>query len=100
MADRFESPVDVEAETPATALPGVAQMMVAVGIAAFVLLMLNAHALANWTSAQALESRAGALDRAAQRLADRTRGSGMDSPRAALKQGWERARAARWPDQR
>jgi hypothetical protein len=100
MTDRFESPIDVEGETPATALPGVAQMVVAVGIATFVLVMLNARALANWTAARAPDSRAAAFDPAAQHLAAVTQARGLDDARAAIKTQWERAKAARWPDQR
>lgn len=98
--DPFESPVDVEALVPPTALPGAQQMMVTVGMAAFALLLMNAHALAGWTAAQPPGSRAAAFDPAAQLLASRTAARGFDAPRAAIKSGWEQARAARWPAQR
>ncbi len=100
MADPFESPVDVEALVPPSSLPGVWQMAVAVGIAVFVALMLNTHALATWTAALPPEPRNVALDAAAQGLAKRTAARGLDSARAAIKSGWAQAKAADWPDQR
>ena len=65
MAEPFESPVDVEALVPPSALPGVAQMAVAIGIASFLALALNTHALAAWTAALPPDPRVAALDAAA-----------------------------------
>ncbi len=98
MAEQFDSPLDVEALVPPTALPGVQHMAVAVGIAVFALLMLNAHALASWTGALPPQPRALSADAAAQELAARTAARGLDRPRAAIRAGWEQARALRWPE--
>jgi hypothetical protein len=102
MADSFESPVDVGGETPPTALSGLAQMMTAVGIATFTLLLLNAHALAGWAEALPPDARTAPIVQATARLAQTTAARGLDRPRAALKQGWDRVKAAEWPagDQR
>jgi hypothetical protein len=97
MADRFDSPVDVATELPATALPGLAQMAVAVGIAAFGLLLLNAHALAGWAGALEPGPRTAPIVNAADHLAEQTAARGLDRPRAALKSFWDDVKAARWP---
>jgi hypothetical protein len=100
MAEPFESPVDVEALVPTAALPGVAQMAVAIGIAAFLTLALNTHALAAWTAAWPPDPRVAALDAAAQDLAKRAAARELDGVRAAVRLRWAQAKAADWPAQR
>lgn len=97
MADQFDSPVDVE--TDEQGLSGLGQMVVAVGIAVFMLALLNAHALAAWADGLEPGARSARLGRVAHGLADQTAARGLDGPRAALKQQWDRVKAARWPDQ-
>ncbi len=97
MAEEFDSPVDIA--TDDQGLPGVGQLIVAIAVAAYVLLLWNAHALAAWTDGLEpgpLSARAGAI---AHALADKTAAAGMDAPRAALHDEWERVKAARWPGQ-
>jgi hypothetical protein len=98
MAEPFDSPLDVEALVPPTSIPGAWHMAVAVGMAAFALLMLNAQALASWTGALPPQPRNLAADAAAQGLAAHTAARGMDRPHAVIKQGWDRAKAMRWPE--
>ena len=100
MAEPFESPVDVEALVPPSALPGVAQMAVAIGIASFLALALNTHALAAWTAALPPDPRVAALDAAAQELAKRAAARKLDGVRAAVRSRWAQAKAAEWPVQR
>ena len=108
MADRFESPIDIATEAPATALSGLGLMVVSVGLAAFLLLLLNAHALAAWAGGLAPGPRHAPIVRTADALAAQTAARGLDGLRAALKPVWEKAKAARWreplpdhmPDQR
>lgn len=97
MADRFDSPVDVEAAEQG--LSGLGQMAVAVGIAVFTLALLNAHALAAWADGLEPGARSARISTVAHRLANRTAARGLDGPRAALKSGWDDIKAARWPDQ-
>jgi hypothetical protein len=73
-------------------------MVVAVGIAAFALLLLNAHALAAWAGALEPDARNQPIVRSADGLAERTTARGLDGPRAAMQQRWEALKAARWPD--
>ena len=97
MADNFESPVDVtEAEQQVL---GLGHMAVTVGVALFTCLMLNAHALAAWAHGLAPGARNAAIGTLADGLADRTAARGFDAPRAALKSGWDQAKAARWRGQ-
>ncbi|MEI6486771.1 MAG: hypothetical protein WCO11_10940 [Sphingomonadales bacterium] len=95
MADRFESPVDVEAA--GAGLPGIAQMAVAVIVAVAVLLLLNAHALAAWADTLTPGARSARIGAAAHAVADAARS--LDGPRAALHEEWIRLKAARWPGQ-
>lgn len=97
MADQFDSPVDVEAD--AQGISGLAQMAVAVGIAVFALAMLNAHALGAWADGLEPGARTARISAVAHGLADQTAARGLDGPRAALKQQWDRVKAARWPEQ-
>ena len=99
MADAFESPVDIAAEVAPTALSGLAQMASAVAIAAFLLLLFNAHALASWADGLAPGPRTAPVNAAAQALAAQTQARGFDGPRAALKSGWDAVKAQRWPRQ-
>jgi hypothetical protein len=96
MADAFDSPIDIAAEVPATALSGLAQMATAVGIAALLLLLFNAHALAGWADGLTPGPRTEAVNRAAQDVHARTQARGFDGPRAALHGQWERVKGLRW----
>jgi hypothetical protein len=97
MADQFDSPVDVEADEQG--LSGLGQMAVAVGIAVFTLAMLNAHSLGAWADGLEPDARTARVSSVAHGLANQTAARGLDGPRAALKQQWDRVKAARWPDQ-
>lgn len=97
MADQFDSPVDVEAGDQG--LSGLGLMVVAVGIAVFTLALFNAHALAAWADGLEPGARSARIGSVAHGLADQTAARGLDGPRAALKQQWDRIKAARWPDQ-
>lgn len=97
MADQFDSPVDVEAEEQG--MSGLGQMAVAVGIAVFTLAMLNAHAFAAWADGLEPGARTARIGAVAHALADQTATRGLDGPRAALKQQWDRMKEMRWPDQ-
>jgi hypothetical protein len=97
MADQFDSPVDVEADEKG--FSGLGQMAVAVGIAVFTLAMLNAHALGAWADGLEPGARTARISAVAHGLADQTAARGLDVPRAALKQQWDKVKAARWPDQ-
>lgn len=97
MADQFDSPVDVTADTPRTAVSGLAQMAAGVGVATVALVLFNAHALAAWSGALEPGPISARIDAAAQGLAQRTAARGLDGPRAAIKQGWDRLKAADWP---
>ena len=97
MADQFDSPVDVEADEQG--LSGLAQMAVAVGVAVFMLAMLNAHALGAWADGLEPGARTARISAVAHGLADQAATHDLDGPRAALKQQWDRVKAARWPDQ-
>lgn len=94
MADQFDSPVDVEADV--AGVSGLTQMAVAVGVAVFVLAVLNAHALAAWADGLVPSARNAAVVAASHDLADRTAARGLDAPRAAIKAQWDAAKAARW----
>lgn len=95
MADQFDSPVDVEAEDDAR--PGLAQLAVAVALAVVALALMNAHALAAWADGLTPSARTAPVVALSHDLADATRS--LDGPRAALKAGWDRAKAARWAGQ-
>jgi|JI8StandDraft_2_1071088.scaffolds.fasta_scaffold04492_6 hypothetical protein len=96
MADAFDSPIDIDVETPAKALSGLAQMAAAVGVATLLLLLFNAHALAAWADGLAPGTRTEAISRAAQALLARTQARGLDAPRAVLNGRWEEAKALKW----
>jgi hypothetical protein len=100
MANPFDSPVDIAVETPEIALPGLQQMAVAVGVAILALLLVNAHALASWTGGLEPGANSARMDAAARGLAEQTAARGLDGPRAAIKQSWDRLKAADWPDHR
>ena len=89
--------MDVEADDQG--LSGLAQMAVAVGIAVFMLAMLNAHALGAWADGLEPDARTARISAVAHGLADQAATHGLDELRAALKQQWDRVKAARWPDQ-
>ena len=97
MADRFDSPVDVEADE--AGLSGLAQLTAAIVFAVVTLAALNAHALASWADALAPSARSARIGVIAHALADRTAARGLDGPRAALHEQWNQVKAARWPDQ-
>lgn len=97
MADQFDSPVDVE--TDEQGLSGLGQMVVAVGVAVFMLALLNAHALAAWADGLEPGARSVRIGSVAHGLADQTAARGLDGLGAALKQQWDRVKGARWPDQ-
>jgi hypothetical protein len=98
MADQFDSPVDVTAEV--TGVSGLAQLATCVGVAVIVLALFNAHALAAWADGLTPSTRSAAAVAVSHELADATAQRGLDSPRAALKSGWDQAKAARWAGQR
>lgn len=97
MADRFESPVDVEADD--TGLSGLAQMAAALVFALLTLAVLNAHAFAAWADALEPGARSARIGAVAHVLADSASAGGLDDPRAALNAQWKRVKAARWPNQ-
>lgn len=97
MADRFESPVDVEAGD--TGLSGLAQMATALIVALVTLAVLNAHAFAVWADGLEPGTRSARIGAVAHGLADRTAAGGLDGPRAGLNAGWNRVKASRWPNQ-
>lgn len=97
MADRFNSPVDVEADD--ADLSGLGQMATAVIVAVVTLALLNAHALAAWADGLEPGNRSARIGAIAHDLADRTAARGLDGPRAALNTEWNKVKAARWPDQ-
>lgn len=97
MADQFDSPVDVAAD--AQGVPGLTQMVTAVGLALFTVAMLNAHALAAWADGLEPGARTAAIATVAHGLADRTAERGFDAPRRALKSTWDQAKALRWRGQ-
>jgi hypothetical protein len=97
VADQFDSPVDVEAGEQG--LSGLGQLAVALGVAVFMLALLNAHALAAWADGLEPGARTARIGSIAHGLADQTAARGFDGPRAALKQQWDRVKAARWADQ-
>jgi hypothetical protein len=97
MRDDFDSPLDVTAEVPATALSGLAQMASAVGVATLLLLMFNAKAIAAWADGLDPGPRTERVNAVARCLADQTAARGFDGPRAALVRIWERMKAAGWP---
>ena len=99
MADAFDSPIDIAAEAPPTALSGLAQMAGAVGIAVVLLLLFNAHALAGWADALEPGPRTERVNAAAQALAQQTEARGLDRPRAALNDQWDRLKGLRWSGQ-
>ncbi|WP_164156858.1 hypothetical protein [Sandarakinorhabdus rubra] len=100
MADAFDSPIDIDDQPSPTALGGRAQVATSVGIAAVLLLLLNAHALALWADGLKPGPRTAGIYAAAQGLSSRTAARGLDAPRATLRAGWQRLQAADWPDQR
>ena len=63
------------------------------------LAMLNAHALGAWADGLEPGARTARISAVAHNLADQAATRGLDGPRAALKQQWDRVKAARWPDQ-
>jgi hypothetical protein len=97
VADQFDSPVDVAAETQGVS--GLVYMVVAVGVALFTVAMLNAHALAAWADGLDPGTRTARIVMVAHGLADRTAERGLDGPRAALKSTWDQAKARRWRGQ-
>lgn len=97
MADRFDSPVDVEAAE--AGLSGLGQMATALIVAVVTLALLNAHALAAWADGLEPGDRSARIAAAAHGLAARTAERGLDGPRAALHAEWNKVKAARWPDQ-
>ncbi|WP_372915083.1 hypothetical protein [Sandarakinorhabdus sp.] len=97
MADPFDSPVDVEADD--AGLSGLAQMAAALVFALVTLAVLNAHAFAAWADALEPGTRSARIGAVADGFADRTAAGGLDVPRAALNAGWNRVKAARWPNQ-
>lgn len=97
MADDFDSPVDIAA--PEQGLSGLGQLGVAAGIALFLLALGNAHALAAWADGLEPGARSARIGAAAHGLADATAAAGLDAPRAALHDGWDQVKAARWPGQ-
>ncbi len=103
MAEDFSSPVDIESDEQG--LSGLGLLGVAMGIALFVLALLNTHALAAWADGLAPSPRSAPIVAAAHGLADTTAARGLDGPRAALHAEWDQVKAARWanqqdPDQR
>lgn len=98
MAEHFDSPVDIAAAQ--TGLSGLWLLGVAAGMALFVLALFNAHALAAWADALEPGERAARIGTIAHGLAEKTAAQGLDGPRAALHDGWEQVKAARWPGQR
>lgn len=97
MTDRFDSPVDVEADD--TGLSGLAQLTTVMIFALVTLALLNAHALAAWADGLEPGTRSARISAIAHGLADRTTARGLDGPRAALHAEWNKVKAARWPDQ-
>lgn len=97
MADRFDSPVDVEADE--CGLSGLGQMATAVLVAMVTLALLNAHALAAWADGLEPGDNSARIGAIAHSLADRMKTRGLDGPRAALNAGWNEVKALRWPDQ-
>jgi hypothetical protein len=79
MAERFDSPVDVEADE--AGLSGLAQMTSVVIVALLTLAMLNAHALAAWADGLEPGNRSARIGAIAHGLADRTAAGGG---------GWDR----------
>ena len=97
MADQFDSPVDVEAGEQG--LSGLGQLAFALGVAVFMLALLNAHALAAWADGLEPGARTARIGSIAHSLADQTAARGFDGPRATLKRQWDEIKAARWADQ-
>ena len=97
MANRFDSPVDVEADE--VGLSGLAQMATVVTVALLTLALLNAHALAAWADGLEPGNRSARIGVIAHSLADHAATLGLDEPRAALNAQWNKVKAARWPDQ-
>ena len=103
MAEEFDSPVDIEGDEQG--LSGLGLLAVGMGVALVVLALLNAHALAAWADGLEPGARSARIGAAAHGLADATAARGLDGPRAALHDEWNRVKAARWagqqhPDQR
>lgn len=92
MADDFDSPVDIADEAP-----GLAGLAMAMAVALILLTLFNAHALAAWADTLEPGPRTARIAAAAHGLADAT--AALDGPRAALHDGWEQVKAARWPGQ-
>uniref|UniRef100_UPI0012E20038 hypothetical protein n=1 Tax=Sandarakinorhabdus oryzae TaxID=2675220 RepID=UPI0012E20038 len=78
MADRFDSPVDVEADE--VGLSGLALMTTALLFAVVTLALLNAHALAAWADGLEPGARSARIGAVAHGLADRTAARGLDGP--------------------
>ena len=97
MADRFDSPVDVDADE--VGLSGLGLMATAVVFALVTVALLNAHALAEWSDTLEPGARSARIGAIAHDLADRTAERGLDGPRAALNAQWQQVKAARWPNQ-
>ena len=97
MADRFDSPMDVGAEE--AGLSGFGQLATALAFALVTLALLNAHALGAWADTLAPGIRSARVGEIAHGLADRMAARGLDRPRAVLSAEWNKAKAARWPDQ-
>jgi len=97
MADEFDSPVDIAGDEQG--LSGLGLLAVAMGVALFVLAMLNAHALAAWADGLEPGARAARIGAVAHGLADATAARGLDGPRAALHDEWNRVKAARFSGQ-
>lgn len=97
MADRFDSPVDVDAEE--AGLSGLGLMATAVLLALVTLVLLNAHALAAWSDTLEPGARSAHVGAIAHGLADKMAERGLDGPRAALNAQWKQVKAARWSDQ-
>lgn len=97
MAEDFSSPVDIEGDEQG--LSGLGLLAVAMGVALFVLAMLNAHALAAWADGLEPGARSARIGAVAHGLADATAARGLDSPRAALHDEWNQVKAARFAGQ-
>lgn len=97
MAEDFSSPVDIESDEQG--LSGLWLLAVAMGVALFVLAMLNAHALAAWADGLEPGARSARIGAVAHGLADATAARGLDGPRAALHDEWNQVKAARFTGQ-
>lgn len=96
MTDSHDFPVDLapDPDIGAGALRWTASVLAFVTLA---LALLNAGAIANWSHELAPSPATAKLMAAADAWQGATARFGLDTPHAALHQGWKHAQSARWP---